>query len=167
MLVGWFEKNAIGCPMSRITDDFCFDEFPTEMEHIEPYLLNAMETFPQFGSVGIRTFFNGPESFTNDNLHLMGPVPEINNLFVACGMNSKGIAAAGGLGKILSDWIVDGYPSGEVTETDVRRNNSVQTTQNYVEARIPEALGHTYAMHWPFYQYKTLYLKLNTSLNIH
>jgi len=155
MLVGWFEKNAIGCPMSRITDDFCFDEFPTEMEHIEPYLLNAMETFPQFGSVGIRTFFNGPESFTNDNLHLMGPVPEINNLFVACGMNSKGIAAAGGLGKILSDWIVDGYPSGEVTETDVRRNNSVQTTQNYVEARIPEALGHTYAMHWPFYQYKT------------
>ena len=155
MLVGWFEKNAIGCPMSRITDDFCFDEFPTEMEHIEPYLLNAMETFPQFGSVGIRTFFNGPESFTNDNLHLMGPVPEINNLFVACGMNSKGIAAAGGLGKILSDWIVDGYPSGEVTETDVRRNNSVQTTQSYVEARIPEALGHTYAMHWPFYQYKT------------
>ena len=155
MLVGWFEKNAIGCPMSRITDDFCFDEFPTEMEHIEPYLLNAMETFPQFGSVGIRTFFNGPESFTNDNLHLMGPVPEINNLFVACGMNSKGIAAAGGLGKILSDWIVDGYPSGEVTETDVRRNNAVQTTQSYVEARIPEALGHTYAMHWPFYQYKT------------
>ena len=155
MLVGWFEKNAIGCPMSRITDDFCFDEFPTEMEHIEPHLINAMETFPPFGSVGIRTFFNGPESFTNDNLHLMGPVPEINNLFVACGMNSKGIAAAGGLGKILSDWIVDGYPSGEVTETDVRRNNSVQTTQSYVEARIPEALGHTYAMHWPFYQYKT------------
>ena len=155
MLVGWFEKNAIGCPMSRITDDFCFDEFPTEMEHIEPYLLNAMETFPPFGSVGIRTFFNGPESFTNDNLHLMGPVPEVNNLFVACGMNSKGIAAAGGLGKILSDWIVDGYPSGDVTETDVRRNNLVQTTQSYVEARIPEALGHTYAMHWPFYQYKT------------
>ncbi len=155
MLIGWFEKNAIGCPMNRIGDDFCFDEFPTEMEHIEPYLMNAMKTIPIFGKTGIRTFFNGPESFTNDNLHLMGPTPEIENLFVACGMNSKGIAAAGGLGKILADWIVDGHPSGEITETDVRRNNSVQTTQAYVEERIPEALGHTYAMHWPFYQYKT------------
>jgi 4-methylaminobutanoate oxidase (formaldehyde-forming) len=155
MLVGWFESNAIGCPMSRIGEDFCFDEFPTDMAHIEPYLLGAMETFPPFGEVGIRTYFNGPESFTNDNLHLMGPTPEIDNFWVACGMNSKGIAASGGLGKILADWIVDGYPSGEVTETDVRRNNPAQTSQAYVEARIPEALGHTYAMHWPFYQYHT------------
>ena len=46
-------------------------------------------------------------------------------------MNSKGIAAAGGLGKIMADWVIDGYPSGEITETDVRRNNSVQTSQIY------------------------------------
>ncbi|MFT6366820.1 MAG: 4-methylaminobutanoate oxidase (formaldehyde-forming), partial [Bacteroidia bacterium] len=65
MLVGWFEKNAIGCPMSRIGEDFCFDEFPTDMDHIEEHLLAAMETFPDFGEAGIRTFFNGPESFTN------------------------------------------------------------------------------------------------------
>ena len=155
MLIGWFEKNAIGCPMSRISEDFSFDEFPVDMEHIEPYLMAAMETFPEVGEAGIRTFFNGPESFTNDNLHLLGPTPEVENFYVACGMNSKGIAAAGGLGKIFADWIVDGYPSGEITETDVRRNNSIQTTQTYVESRIPEALGHTYSMHWPFYQYKS------------
>ncbi|MFM1570565.1 MAG: FAD-dependent oxidoreductase [Porticoccaceae bacterium] len=155
MLIGWFEKNAIGCPMTRIREDFSFDEFPVDMGHIEPYLMAAMETFPQIGETGIRTFFNGPESFTNDNLHLLGPTPEIENFYVACGMNSKGIAAAGGLGKIFADWVVDGYPSGEITETDVRRNNSIQTTQTYVESRIPEALGHTYSMHWPFYQYET------------
>ncbi len=155
MLIGWFEKNAIGCPMSRISEDFSFDEFPVDMEHIEPHLMAAMETFPEIGEAGIRTFFNGPESFTNDNLHLLGPTPEVENFYVACGMNSKGIAAAGGLGKIFADWIVDGYPSGEITETDVRRNNPIQTTQTYVESRIPEALGHTYSMHWPFYQYKS------------
>ena len=155
MLVGWFEKNAIGCPMSNISHDFCFDEFPVNMDHIEPYLLASMDTFPKIGEVGIRTIFNGPESFTNDNLHLMGPTPEIENFYVACGMNSKGIAAAGGLGKIMADWIIDGYPSGEITETDVRRNNSVQTSQAYIESRIPEALGHTYSMHWPFYQYSS------------
>ncbi|MFK8022059.1 MAG: FAD-dependent oxidoreductase [Pseudomonadales bacterium] len=155
MLVGWFETNAIGCSMKNIREEFSFDEFPCDMDHIEPYLMGAMETFPEFGEAGIRTYFNGPESFTNDNLHLLGPTPEVDNFWVACGMNSKGIGAGGGVGKIMADWIVDGYPSGEITETDVNRNNSVQRTQNYVEDRIPEALGHTYSMHWPFYQYHT------------
>lgn len=155
MLVGWFELNAIGCPMSRISEDFCFDEFPTDMEHIEPYLMAGMETFPPLEETGINTFFNGPESFTNDNLHLLGPTPEVDNFWVACGMNSKGIGAGGGMGKIMADWVIDGYPSGDILECDVRRNQPVQKTQSYVEARIPEALGHTYDMHWPFYQYKT------------
>ncbi len=155
MLVGWFEHNARGLPMSRISEDFCFDQFPCDMDHIEEYLLRSMETFPRLGETGIRTWFNGPESFTNDNLHLLGPTPEVDNFFVACGLNSKGIGAGGGLGKIMADWIIDGYPSGDITECDVRRHHPCQRTDQYVADRIPEALGHTYAMHWPFYQYRT------------
>ncbi|MEZ5451014.1 MAG: hypothetical protein R3E89_19335, partial [Thiolinea sp.] len=83
----------------------------------------------------------------------MGPTPEVDQFWVACGMNSKGIGAGGGVGKIMADWLLDGHPSGDILECDVRRNQPAQKTQAYVEARIPEALGHTYAMHWPFYQY--------------
>ncbi len=155
MLVGWFEGHAKACPMENIAEDFCFGEFPFDMDHIEDYLMDSIETFPPFGEAGINTFFNGPESFTPDNLHLLGPTPEVDNFWVACGMNSKGIGAGGGMGMIMADWIIDGYPSGDILECDVRRFQPVQRTQSYVEARIPEALGHTYAMHWPFYQYHT------------
>ncbi|MCS5572544.1 MAG: FAD-dependent oxidoreductase, partial [Pseudomonadales bacterium] len=155
ILVGWFEHNAKGCPMSRIHEDFCFDEFEVDMEHIEPYVMAGIETFPALGETGIRTFFNGPESFTGDNLHLLGPTPELRDFYVACGMNSKGIGAGGGLGKIMADWVIDGYPSGDIWECDVRRTHPVQKSDEYVAERIPEALGHTYDMHWPFYQYKT------------
>lgn len=154
-LFGWFEHNAKGCPMERIGPDFCFDEFPCDLEHIEPYLMAGIGTLPQLGEVGINTFFNGPESFTVDNLHLLGPTPEVDNFWVACGLNSKGIAAGGGLGKIMADWIIDGYPSQDILECDVRRHQAAQRSQAYVEARIPEALGYTYTMHWPFYQYTT------------
>ena len=164
MLVGWFEHNARGCPMTRISEDFCFDEFPCDLEHIEEYLLRGMETFPQLETTGIRTFFNGPESFTPDNLHLLGPTPEVDNFYVACGLNSKGIGAGGGLGKVMADWIIDGHPSGDIWECDVRRHNKVQRTQSYIEARIPEALGHTYAMHWPFYQYHTAREQMSSAL---
>lgn len=155
MLIGWFEHNARGCSMERIAEDFCFDQFPCDLEHMEEYLSRGMETQPALEQTGIRTFFNGPESFTPDNLHLLGPTPEVDNFFVACGLNSKGIGAGGGIGKLMADWVVDGYPSGDIWECDVRRHHSVQREQAFIEERIPEALGHTYAMHWPFYQYKT------------
>ena len=155
MLVGWFEDNAIGLPMEKIADDFCFGQFPLDQDHIEPYLLDGMETFPQLQETGIRTWFNGPESFTNDNLHLLGPTPQIDKLFIAAGMNSKGIGAGGGVGKIMADWMIDGYPSGDVSECDIRRHHPAQQHDEYVAERIPESLGHSYAMHWPFYQYQT------------
>jgi len=155
MIVGWFEHNARGCSMDRIVEDFCFDEFPCGIEDVEEYLMRGVGTLPVLEQTGIRTFFNGPESFTPDNLHLLGPTPEVDNFFVACGFNSKGIGAAGGVGKLMADWVIDGHPSGDIWECDVRRHHPVQREQAYIEARIPEALGHTYAMHWPFYQYKT------------
>ena len=155
MIVGWFEHNARGCSMDRIVEDFCFDEFPCGIEDVEEYLMRGVGTLPVLEQTGIRTFFNGPESFTPDNLHLLGPTPEVDNFFVACGFNSKGIGAAGGAGKLMADWVIDGHPSGDIWECDVRRHHPVQREQAYIEARIPEALGHTYAMHWPFYQYNT------------
>jgi heterotetrameric sarcosine oxidase gamma subunit len=165
MLVGWFEHNARGCPMSNISEGFCFDEFPCDIEQVEEYLLRGMETLPALEQAGIRTFFNGPESFTPDNLHLLGPTPEVDNFFVACGLNSKGIGAGGGIGKLMADWIIDGHPSGDIWECDVRRHSPVQRQQNYIEERIPEALGHTYAMHWPFYQYTTARDRLKSPLH--
>jgi glycine cleavage system aminomethyltransferase T/glycine/D-amino acid oxidase-like deaminating enzyme len=165
ILMGWFEHDALGCPMDRIPEDFCFDEFPCDIEHIEDYLIQGMGTLPVLEETGIRLFFNGPESFTPDNLHLLGPTPEVDNFFVACGMNSKGLAAGGGIGKLMADWVVDGYPPGDIWECDVRRHNPVQREQSYIEARIPEALGHTYAMHWPFYQYKTARNRIQSPLH--
>lgn len=165
ILMGWFEHNAIGCPMERIGEDFSFDEFPCDMDHMEEYLMRGMGTLPVLQETGIRLFFNGPESFTPDNLHLLGPTPEVDNFFVACGMNSKGLAAGGGIGKVMADWVIDGYPPGDIWECDVRRFHPVQHEQSYVEARIPEALGHTYAMHWPFYQYKTARDRIQSPLH--
>ena len=45
---------------------------------MEEYLLRGMGTLPALEETGIRLFFNGPESFTPDNLHLLGPTPEVD-----------------------------------------------------------------------------------------
>jgi 4-methylaminobutanoate oxidase (formaldehyde-forming) len=105
--------------------------------------------------VGIRLFFNGPESFTPDDRYLLGETPEIRNHWVATGFNSIGMQSAGGAGKVLAEWIVNGRPPMDLWDVDVRRMQPFQTNRRYLHDRSVEALGLLYALHWPFRQVET------------
>ncbi|MBV8916122.1 MAG: FAD-dependent oxidoreductase, partial [Acetobacteraceae bacterium] len=107
------------------------------------------------GKVGIQLFFNGPESFTPDDRYLLGETPEVRNLYVAAGFNSIGIQSAGGAGKVLADWIIDGRPDMDVWDVDIRRMMPFQRNRRYLHDRTKETLGLLYAMHWPFRQADT------------
>lgn len=155
LLIGFFEHDARSVSMERIPDDFCFDELASEFEHFEPHLEKAMARVPFLETAGIRTFFNGPESFTPDNQPLLGAAPNLPGLFLACGLNSKGISGGGGIGKLMANWIRDGQPGLDIWEVDIRRTMPEQGEEDYLSKRVPEALGHTYAIHWPFYQYES------------
>lgn len=154
-LVGWFEPNAKPWGMSGIPESFSFDELPPDLEHIEPLLEKAMQRVPILETLGLQVLFNGPESFTPDDRYLLGPTPEIGGLFVAAGFNSIGIQSAGGAGKVLADWIVDGHPPMDLWDVDVRRCMPFQRNKRYLHDRTTETLGLLYALHWPFYQYET------------
>jgi 4-methylaminobutanoate oxidase (formaldehyde-forming) len=155
LLVGWFEPVAKPWGMNGIPESFAFDSLPDDLEHIEPLLEAAIHRVPALGEAGIQLFFNGPESFTPDDRYLLGETPEVRNLFVAAGFNSIGIQSAGGAGKVLADWIVDGYPPMDLWDVDIRRVMPFQRNQRYLKDRTVEALGLLYAMHWPFRQPET------------
>ncbi len=155
ILLGAFEPNAKPWGMDGIPEDFCFDELPSDIEHFMPVLERAMARMPSLMNVGIRTWFCGPESFTPDNRYHLGEVPDIKGLFVACGFNSIGIQSAGGVGKVIAEWIHDGHPPMDLWDVDIRRNMPFQNNERYLRERVSECLGLLYAVHWPFYQYQT------------
>ncbi|MET4023248.1 FAD-dependent oxidoreductase [Bradyrhizobium sp. S3.2.12] len=152
LLVGWFEPIAKPWGMQGISESFEFDTLPDDLEHIEPLLEGAIRRVPILAKTGIQLFFNGPESFTPDDRYMLGETPEVRNLFVAAGFNSIGIRSAGGAGKVLADWIVDGHPPMDLWDVDVRRVMPFQSNRRYLKDRTVEALGLLYAMHWPFRQ---------------
>jgi glycine cleavage system T protein len=155
LLVGWFEPVAKPWGTKEIPESFSFDTLPDDLEHIEPLLEQAIRRVPALGSTGIQLFFNGPESFTPDDRYLLGETPEVRNLFVAAGFNSIGIQSAGGAGKVLADWIIDGHPPMDLWDVDIRRMMPFQRNRLYLHDRTVEALGLLYAMHWPFRQPET------------
>jgi 4-methylaminobutanoate oxidase (formaldehyde-forming) len=155
LLVGAFEPVAKPWGMAGIPEDFAFESLPPDLDHIEPILAQASARVPILAQTGIQTFFNGPESFTPDDRYLLGEAAELRDLFVACGFNSIGIQSSGGAGKVLAEWIRDRHPPMDLADVDIRRMHPCQSTAAYLQARTTETLGLLYAMHWPFYQYRT------------
>jgi 4-methylaminobutanoate oxidase (formaldehyde-forming) len=155
LLLGAFEPNAKPWAVDGIPDDFEFGELPDDFEHFAPILEAAMQRLPALQSVGIRKFFNGPESFTPDVRYLLGETPDLRNLFVAAGFNSIGIQSAGGAGRALAEWIVAGHAPMDLADVDISRMQRFQTNKAYLKERVSESLGLLYAMHWPYRQYET------------
>ncbi len=155
LLIGAFERTAKPWGMDGIPEDFAFDELPEDMDHFMPVLEGAMHRIPALQQVGIRTFFNGPESFTPDNRYMLGEAAEVRNFYVAAGFNSVGIQSAGGAGKVLAEWLVGGEAPIDLSGLDVRRLQPFQNNASYLFHRASEALGVLYDMHWPYRQYET------------
>jgi heterotetrameric sarcosine oxidase gamma subunit len=155
LLVGWFEPVAKPWGHDGIPDGFAFGTLPPDLDHIEPLLEMAAQRMPVLAEVGIRLFFNGPESFTPDDRYLLGESPDVGGLFFATGFNSIGIQSSGGAGKVLADWILDDHPPMDLWDVDVRRMMPFQRNATYLRDRTTEVLGLLYAMHWPYRQPET------------
>ncbi|MBQ76199.1 MAG: FAD-dependent oxidoreductase [Gammaproteobacteria bacterium] len=155
ILLGAFEPIAKPWGGDGIPEDFCFDELDGSFDHFEPVLEKAIKRMPALENAGIQKFFCGPESFTPDDRYHLGESAELDNLFVASGFNSIGIQSAGGVGKVLSEWMRDGHPPADLWEVDTRRNIAFQNNRRYLQDRVTEGLGLLYAMHWPYRQFAT------------
>ena len=156
-LVGIFEPNAKPAftKTNIVPNDFSFSELPEDFDHFEPYLMHAIKRIPSLETVGIRKFFNGPESFTPDTNYLLGETPEVKNFFVCCGFNSIGIVSAGGAGKVTAEWMINGEINEDLFSLDISRFEKFHSETSFIVERAAESLGNQYAMHWPYKQVKT------------
>ena len=145
MLLGAFEPKAKPWGMDGISEEFCFDQLPEDIDHFEPILQMGVKRLPLLRKAGIHTFFNGPESFTPDDRYYLGEAPELKGYWVAGGYNSIGIVSSGGAGMALAQWINDGYPPFDLWDVDIRRVQPFQKNRKYLRERVTESLGLLYA----------------------
>ncbi|MCV0427072.1 MAG: FAD-dependent oxidoreductase [Roseibium sp.] len=149
LVMGGFEPAAKPWGMNGIPENFFFQLLPDDWDQFEILMENALIRVPQMADTGVREFFNGPESFTPDNNYLLGEAPEVKNFFVGAGFNSMGIASAGGAGKALAEWIVEGSPTMDLFAVDIRRFADFNNNPSWLHDRVKEVLGLHYAMPWP------------------
>jgi 4-methylaminobutanoate oxidase (formaldehyde-forming) len=153
-MLGLFEPVAGPWGMKGIPEGFSFGEIQPDWDRMMPYVEKAMERIPIAKEAGVHKFFCGPESFTPDMGTLMGEAPELKNFFVCAGLTSLGVLFAGGAGKVLAQWIVDGYPPVDVSDINIDRMMPFQNNPKYLHDRTVELLGWQY-ISWPNLQAET------------
>ena len=148
--MGGYEPNPIPWATRAIPESFYFQLLEPDHAHFEQLMEPAIRRVPALSNVGVRKFINGPESFTPDGSFILGEAPELSGFFVGAGFNAYGMAAAGGAGRALAEWIAAGNPTTDLWPVDIRRFGAHHADRRWVLERTREAYAKHYTMAWPF-----------------
>ncbi|MBE1294488.1 MAG: FAD-dependent oxidoreductase [Rhodobacteraceae bacterium] len=132
-------------------DDFSFQLWSDDLDRIEDIVTDAMERVPLMQTSGVSRVINGPIPYAPDGLPLIGPMPGVENAFENC-VFTFGIAQGGGAGKVLAEWIVDGFTEWDMWAVDPRRYTDY-TDHDYCVKKGMEVYGNEYAMHFPHHEW--------------
>jgi sarcosine dehydrogenase len=149
LVMGGYELNPIAWGQQGIPKDFFFQLLDADWDHFESLMTEALQRVPALEHAGIRKLYNGPEAFTPDGKFILGEAPQCRGFFVGAGFNAYGIAAAGGAGKALAEWIDAGEPTFDLWPVDIRRFGSHHRDTRWVRKRTLEAYAKHYTMAWP------------------
>ena len=149
LLVGPFERQTVTWGVDGIPENFHSRLLEPSLDRLEESLAGCAERVPLFADAPIQTFVNGPDGYTPDGHCLMGPVPGLPNFHVLAGFSIFGIVFGGGAGKYAAEWIVDGQPSDNMWELDVRRFDDYAASSRYISERALEVYRREYAIHYP------------------
>ncbi len=150
LVMGGYEPNPMPWAERGLPAKFEFDLLPSDLDHFEPILKLAIGRVPAMETAGVKSFINGPESFTPDGNFILGEAPEVRGVFVGAGFNAFGIASGGGAGMALAEWVVNENPPYDLWPVDIRRFGRNHQDTNWVRSRTLEAYARHYTMAWPF-----------------
>ena len=148
LVMGGYERHPAPWGLDGIPPDFNGKLLAEDWERFEELMTNALVRVPELGEAEVIRLVNGPEAFTPDGEFILGPT-ELPGFWVASGFCAHGLAGAGGMGKLVAEWIVDGLPGFDVWEMDSRRFGAHYASRDYTLARTVEIYSTYYDVKYP------------------
>ncbi len=148
LLLGGYERNPMPWSLHGVPEDFNHKLLPDDWDRFTPLMANAVKRVPAVEGAGIVKLLNGPEGFTPDNDFILGE-SEVHGFYVAAGFCAHGIAGAGGIGRVMAEWILDGEPTFDVWRMDIRRFGPQYRSREFSRDRVVEVYSSYYDIHYP------------------
>ena len=151
LAIGGWETNTPPWGDKGIPTAFGPELLEPNFDRFAPLAEAASARIPVLNEIGIRQMINGPIPITADGEPIIGLSPELDNFYLCCGFTS-GIAASGGAGWVMANWIVDGDPGLDLWPFDVRRFGAPQAVKQFMYERAVESYARYYHVAWPNYE---------------
>src|SRR5438874_1180248 len=148
LIMGGYERDPAPWGMDGIPPDFNGKLLEPDWDRFEPLMTNAIVRTPAIKDAEVVRLVNGPEAFTPDNEFILGP-SEVRGFWIAAGFCAHGLAGAGGMGRLVAEWIVDGRPGLDAWEMDSRRFGRAYASRDYTLARTYEIYSTYYDVKYP------------------
>ncbi len=148
LIMGGYERAPKPWGLEGIPHDFNGRLLEPDWDRFEPLMNNAIVRTPSLKDAEVVRLVNGPEAFTPDGEFILGP-SEVRGFWVAAGFCAHGLAGAGGMGRLMAEWIVDGRPGLDAWEMDSRRFGRAYTSLDYTLARTHEVYATYYDVKYP------------------
>jgi glycine cleavage system aminomethyltransferase T len=148
LIMGGYERNPAPWGLDGIPPDFNGRLLEEDWDRFQELMENALVRVPMLADSEVVRLVNGPEAFTPDGEFILGPT-EVRGFWVAAGFCAHGLAGAGGMGKLVAEWIVEGIPSLDVWEMDSRRFGRHYASRDYTLARTVEVYSTYYDVKYP------------------
>jgi glycine cleavage system aminomethyltransferase T/glycine/D-amino acid oxidase-like deaminating enzyme len=153
LVMGGYERDSAPWSLDEhlrdaIPADFNGRLLEEDWPRFEQIAKNSSRRVPVMDEITVTRLINGPEAFTPDNEFCLGE-SEVRGLFVAAGFCAHGLAGAGGIGRVMAEWILAGEPSIDVWEMDIRRFGPHFRSPSYTLERAKEVYETYYDIRYP------------------
>jgi glycine cleavage system T protein len=149
LVIGGYEPN----PLARWIDGVPWEHggttLPADYDRFEQLLEGAIRRIPFLDQAGIITLVCHPGAYTPDCQPMLGPMAESHGMWIAAGMSLNGYGGAGGIGKLIAEWIVEGEPSLDVYAYRATRFGNYYVNPEYAAERTREGVKYYYRLRFP------------------
>ena len=158
LVMGGYERNSApwalrdgGHGLDDIPPDFNGRLLEEDWDRFEEIVVNSHVRVPAMEDVRVTKLINGPEAFTPDGEFCLGETA-VRGFFVAAGFCAHGLAGAGGIGKVMAEWIVEGEPSLDLWHMDIRRFGEHYRSPRHTLERTREIYETYYDIKYPSHE---------------
>jgi glycine cleavage system aminomethyltransferase T/glycine/D-amino acid oxidase-like deaminating enzyme len=153
LVMGGYERDSAPWALDEhladaIPQDFNGRLLEEDWPRFEEIAVNSRRRVPVMDEITVTKLINGPEAFTPDNEFCLGE-SEVSGFFVAAGFCAHGLAGAGGIGRVMAEWIMAGEPAMDVWEMDIRRFGPHFRSPSYTLKRTKEVYETYYDIRYP------------------
>ena len=155
LVMGGYERDSApwalrdgGRGLDAIPPDFNGRLLEEDWDRFEEIVINSRKRVPAMEDVKVTKLINGPEAFTPDGEFCLGETA-VRGFYVAAGFCAHGLAGAGGVGKVMAEWIVEGEPSLDLWHMDIRRFGEHYRSPRYTLAKTREVYETYYDIKYP------------------